>query len=147
MKQNSVSLVKITRPILSGVFPRERLFHLLDRGRDRSIIYISGPPGSGKTTLVGSYLDARKLHNLWYRIDESDADVASFFYYMGASHQKRLNHEKERNCLFLSQNILKIFLLLQEGISRIFTVRLKELHLLWFLITIIRFRLDQRFTR
>jgi LuxR family maltose regulon positive regulatory protein len=88
MKQNSVSLAKITRPSLSGVFPRERLFHLLDRGRDRSIICISGPPGSGKTTLVGSYLDARKLHNLWYRIDESDADVATFFYYMSVASKK-----------------------------------------------------------
>jgi ATP/maltotriose-dependent transcriptional regulator MalT/DNA-binding SARP family transcriptional activator len=42
-----------------------------------------GPPGCGKTTLAAGYLERTKLPSLWYQIDEGDADVASFFYYLG----------------------------------------------------------------
>ncbi len=42
-----------------------------------------GPPGAGKTTLVSSYLETRKLRSLWYQVDAGDHDPASFFYYLG----------------------------------------------------------------
>ena len=77
------SLAKISRPSPLGVFPRQRLFRLLDHSRAHPITWITGPPGSGKTTLVTSYLDPRKLPSLWYQLDEGDADIASFFYYLG----------------------------------------------------------------
>ena len=76
-------IAKITRPIVTEVFPRVRLFKLLDTGRKRPVIWIAGPPGCGKTTLVSSYLDARKLPCLWYQVDPGDADPATFFYYLG----------------------------------------------------------------
>jgi len=79
---------KVTRPILTRVFPRKRLFKLLDRMRKRPVIWVSGAPGCGKTTLVASYLDARKIPCLWYQIDEGDADPATFFYYMGQAAKK-----------------------------------------------------------
>jgi ATP/maltotriose-dependent transcriptional regulator MalT len=51
--------------------------------RERPVIWIAGPPGCGKTTLVSSYLDARKLPCLWYQVDPGDADPATLFYYLG----------------------------------------------------------------
>lgn len=83
MSDKPASLGKITRPSLSRVSPRRRLFALLDRGRRASIVWVTGPPGSGKTTLVSSYLDARHLRYIWYQLDGGDADLATFFYYMG----------------------------------------------------------------
>ena len=77
------ALTKITKPILTGIFLRKRLFQLIDSSRNRPVVWLSGPPGSGKTTLVASYIEAQKIPALWYRIDEGDTDIATFFYYMG----------------------------------------------------------------
>jgi LuxR family maltose regulon positive regulatory protein len=82
------SIAKITRPKVTGIFPRRRLFGLLDAGRKYPVIWVSGPAGSGKTTLVSSYLDAKKLPCLWYQVDEGDSDIATFFSYMGLAAKK-----------------------------------------------------------
>ena len=83
MNAHPATLAKLTRPHLAGILPRERLFNDLDAGREKSIIWIAGPPGSGKTTLVADYLDTWAPECVWYQIDPGDADVATFFYYMG----------------------------------------------------------------
>ncbi|NVN90735.1 MAG: AAA family ATPase [Desulfuromonadales bacterium] len=80
---------KIVRPHLSTPVQRERLFALLDAGGGKPITWISSPGGSGKTTLVASYLDCRQLPCLWYQCDEGDADLATFFYHMGLAVKKR----------------------------------------------------------
>jgi len=82
VKKDIPSLAKITRPSAVGILPRKRLFLRLDRLRSRPILWVSGPPGSGKTSLIASYIDVRKLSCLWYQVNETDSDIASFFFYL-----------------------------------------------------------------
>ncbi len=93
-------LAKLTRPSPDGIFPRKRLFRSLDQARGRPMIFITAPPGSGKTSLVTSYLKDRKRPCLWYQMDEGDADVASFFYYMGIAAKKAAPRYKRPLPLF-----------------------------------------------
>ncbi len=81
-------IAKITRPKLSGVAPRERLFALLDQFKSYPMLWITAPGGSGKTTLAASYLDARELSSLWYQLDQGDGDLAGFFHYLGIAAKK-----------------------------------------------------------
>ncbi len=73
---------KITIPHAHQAYQRSRLFEQIDIGRQQRIVWIAGPPGSGKTTLVSSYCASRSLRTLWYQLDKSDNDIASFFHYL-----------------------------------------------------------------
>lgn len=88
MKGETASPAKITRPDISGILLRKRLFRLLNEYRKHPITWICAPAGSGKTTLIASYLDEHKLQGLWYQVDRSDDDPAAFFYYMGLAAKK-----------------------------------------------------------
>ncbi len=84
MTPPKTTLPKLTPPRVGKIYPRERLFGLLDRIRDdHSVVWISAPGGAGKTSLVASWLQQRKLKTLWYQVDAGDGDNASFFYYLG----------------------------------------------------------------
>ena len=87
-RQSSPSIAKITRPIASGALPRKRLFDHLDECMQRPVVWVSGPAGCGKTTLISSYLEARTLPCLWYQVDQGDTDLSTFFYYMGLAAKK-----------------------------------------------------------
>ena len=76
------ALAKLTRPKLHQVVPRERLFERLDRCRERPLVWVAGPPGAGKTALVASYVDARRLGGLWYQVDDGDRELDTFFHYL-----------------------------------------------------------------
>ena len=79
---------RAAKPRVKGIVTRDRLFHLLDEYREKPVTWISAPAGSGKTTLVASWLDARRLPCLWYQLDERDADAATFFSHLGGAAQK-----------------------------------------------------------
>src|SRR5262249_45039442 len=55
----------------------------------KPVTWVWAPPGAGKTTLVATYLAARTTRGLWHRVDEGDADVATFFYYLGLPAPRR----------------------------------------------------------
>jgi LuxR family transcriptional regulator, maltose regulon positive regulatory protein len=84
-------LAKLSRPKLYDAIVRERLFRSLDEKREHPVVWIAGPPGSGKTTLVASYLEKTSAQAIWYLLDKGDSDPASFIYYLaqaiGAAHR------------------------------------------------------------
>ncbi|HWP57960.1 MAG TPA: BTAD domain-containing putative transcriptional regulator [Candidatus Acidoferrales bacterium] len=84
-----MSLAKTTRPSAKGSVSRPRLFRRLDRARGKPVTWVWAPPGAGKSTLIASYLTARRLRSVWYRIDEGDSDIATFFYYLGQAAPRR----------------------------------------------------------
>ena len=86
--ERSVAFAKTTRPAIGALVPRERLFALLDGMPGRTAAWISGSPGSGKTSLAASYIEARRMRCLWYQVDPDDADVATFFHYLGHAARK-----------------------------------------------------------
>ncbi|MGH2668574.1 MAG: AAA family ATPase, partial [bacterium] len=84
----SATLAKLTCPDARRALARPRLFDALDAARKRRIVWVEGPPGTGKTVLLSSYLNARKLGKLWYQLDAGDGDIATFFHYLGLAAQK-----------------------------------------------------------
>lgn len=80
----SLSSAKLSRPRLQGVYPVPRLHEALDQALSHPILWLSGEAGAGKTTLVLSYLEARAVPSLYYKLDAGDGDAASFFCHLGA---------------------------------------------------------------
>lgn len=81
-KSKEVTLGKLSAPRLARVVTRDRLFAQLDSYALCPIVWVAGPPGSGKTTLVASYLAARKPLLLWVLLDRTDSDPATFFHFI-----------------------------------------------------------------
>lgn len=79
------TLAKFSRPRLYAVVKRERLFRLIDDARAHPVIFIAGPPGAGKTTLVASYVEVRRTPGLWFQADAGDADPPTFFHYLAVA--------------------------------------------------------------
>jgi len=87
--RRGTGLAKLSRPRLYEAVPRERLFALLDDQRQHRVMLVAAPPGAGKTTLVASYLESRKLPGIWYQVDGGDAEPSTFFYFLGLAERER----------------------------------------------------------
>lgn len=55
------SLGKLSPPRLGRVIGRERLFAAIEQSSTAPAMWIAGPPGVGKTTLVATYLDGKSV--------------------------------------------------------------------------------------
>ncbi|MBW2370175.1 MAG: hypothetical protein JRH15_20080 [Deltaproteobacteria bacterium] len=65
--------------------------HLIDRlqkGKNKRLVLITGPAGSGKTSLVCQWIDQYKLPAVWYSLGDSDNEVDLFFRYLLTSLQQ-----------------------------------------------------------
>ena len=97
MQRIRPSLAKLTRPRLHSPIARPRLFATLDMARARHCaVGVVGPPGAGKTTLVASWLDARRLPGIWYQVDRGDTEPATFFHYLVQAARPFLEETQER---------------------------------------------------
>lgn len=77
------STAKYARPVVAGIHPRSRLFRIIDQARaSQCAVWIAGPAGSGKTTLVSSYVEARDVTCVWCQVDSGDADGTSFLHHL-----------------------------------------------------------------
>lgn len=95
MAKRIPALAKLTTPRLHAVLCRERLLTLLkDKCDHYPLIWVSGPPGSGKTSLIASYLTTRKHRTLWYSLDLGDADPATFFHYLAKAAQSAAGRKR-----------------------------------------------------
>jgi LuxR family maltose regulon positive regulatory protein len=88
-------LAKLSRPRLYRILDRERLFEVLEAARESGAVWISGPPGAGKTSLAASFLQTRRLTGIWYDVDAGDADPATFFHYLSLAAPKPRSKRSE----------------------------------------------------
>ncbi|MCK5236522.1 MAG: hypothetical protein KAR06_06005, partial [Deltaproteobacteria bacterium] len=101
----ATSFAKITRPDLHNVYEREQFFDMLDKCRKKPVTWITAPPGAGKTTLISSYVNSRNPQCLWYQMDASDNDPATFFHYMGVA-ASNINPKKQGHLPHLTPEYL-----------------------------------------
>jgi LuxR family transcriptional regulator, maltose regulon positive regulatory protein len=99
----AVTPAKISAPHLES-YRRGRLFQILDRARRKRVAFITAPAGAGKTSLVTSYLEARRLPALWYNVDRRDADVANLFEYLSAAARAQDRRKKLHLPAFRAEN-------------------------------------------
>src|SRR5688572_27853742 len=76
------SAAKFVAPRAEQIVHRRRLSTAIERAVRDGVCWIAAPAGYGKTTAVADYLRSRPSGRVWYRTDEGDHDVASFFHYM-----------------------------------------------------------------
>ena len=112
---NKATLAKVSRPRLFGVVARERLFALLDHNRGRPLIWISGPPGAGKTKLIASYLEERPCPLIWYQIDRGDADPAALIAYRSRAACNVLDRDEPSLPRFVAEHYADL-----TGFARLF---------------------------
>ncbi|MEP7280728.1 MAG: BTAD domain-containing putative transcriptional regulator [Rubrivivax sp.] len=79
------TLGKMRSPRLGRVIRRDRLFVALDEAESAPGLWIAGPAGFGKSTLVATYLQARGLRSGWLQLDSADVDPATFAHSLGES--------------------------------------------------------------
>jgi LuxR family maltose regulon positive regulatory protein len=80
---------KLSAPPANRIVPRARVVKAVERALKSGVCWIAAPAGYGKTSAVLDYLRRKRPAVIWYRVDEGDQDIASFFHYLSAAVAKR----------------------------------------------------------
>jgi ATP/maltotriose-dependent transcriptional regulator MalT len=67
LKMKAITPAKRSRPNGKGALPCERLSPPIERSREKKVLGISCPAGSGRTMLAPSYFNSGKAPCFWYR--------------------------------------------------------------------------------
>ena len=102
------SINKITPLVTDNVLLRERLYSIFDQPQSASSFWISGPGGSGKSTLIASYLRDRNIPCLWYQIDSFDGDLSNFFYYLSLAAAPLIDSDEQPLPLLTPEYLLNV---------------------------------------
>jgi DNA-binding SARP family transcriptional activator len=103
-----MSINKISPPLLGKVLLRGRLFDILNLSSPTSAVWLSGPGGSGKSTLIASFLTAQRIPCLWYQFDQSDEDLATFFSCLGQAATQLLDANEPHLPLLTPEYLLGV---------------------------------------
>jgi LuxR family maltose regulon positive regulatory protein len=77
--------IKIPAPRRDYVV-RAALFDRLSQCSDMNVIFVRGGAGTGKTTLLSSFLKEKQLKNVgWLTLDRSNSNLYSFWHYFAAA--------------------------------------------------------------
>lgn len=88
-------LAKLSPPRIPAAVRRDRLLDRIDALRAHPVVWVSGWPGAGKTTLVADYLQARGGTSLWLQADTEDGDAGTFCDYLSIAALQTLGAEAE----------------------------------------------------
>lgn len=84
---------------------RHQLFEQLNRCHETQIIYVIGAAGTGKTTLLSSFIKESRLENIaWLSLDETNNNVFSFWIYFASAISSFLGEERENILSILRSN-------------------------------------------
>ena len=78
-------IAKLVAPKARHIVRRGRVLSAIDSGLRAGTCWIAAPAGYGKTIAITDFLQKSRARYVWYRVDEADQDVASFFHYMALS--------------------------------------------------------------
>ncbi len=113
-------IAKISRPFLRNVLERKERLTRLESALQSPVVWVTGPPGSGKTTLVSDFVRSRKKKCLWYQVDERDADPGAFFHYMGLAVKKVLPKNKKSVPYFSSEDFSGLMAFTMNFFEKVF---------------------------
>lgn len=81
--KDKLILSKLNKPEISErCITRQRLINILNAYNSKDLILVSSYAGTGKSTLIGSWLDNLNLPYVWYSIDSWDNDMQLFLAYL-----------------------------------------------------------------
>lgn len=122
MQPNDNAIIaKTTPPLTKNALLRPRLFEQLEQKLSQALIYVMGPPGAGKTTLVASFLSHKKTPVLWYQVDPGDNDAANFFYFLSGAARKQCAPKNKQLPQFTADAVAGLSAFTRQFFTRLFS--------------------------